>query len=128
MLKIHDIKPIVQIPDFTIYIYYSLIVCGILLVLSICFWIYKTITNKKVSKEKEYFDILQNVDFNNAKQTAYMISKYGRLIAKSDEDKMLIEKIYSSLEDFKYKKNIPDKIPEDIKAQYEIFMESVNVK
>ena len=128
MLKIHDIKPIVQIPDFSIYFYYGLIVLGVLISLSVCFWIYKIITNKKVSKEKEYFEILKNIDFDNAKETAYMISKYGRLIAKNDSDKILMDEIYSSLEDFKYKKNIPSEIPEDIKLKYNKFMESVNVK
>ena len=87
MLEIHDIKPIVQIPDFTIYIYYGLIVSSFIFFLIILYFTYKVFKKKAISKEKEYFSILNNIDFSNTKESSYIISRYGRLLAKSEREK-----------------------------------------
>ncbi len=128
MLEIHDIKPIVQIPDFTIYIYYVLIVASFLFFIFILYFIFKLFKKKELTKEKEYFAILNNIDFNNTKETSYLISKYGRLLAKSEREKRLIDDIHHSLEAYKYKKNIDNEISPDVKNQFHIFMDSLDVK
>lgn len=128
MLEIHDIKPIVQIQDFTIYIYYGLIVASFLFLLFIVYFIYKFFKNKTVSNDKEYFAVLKNIDFNNTKESSYLISRYGRLLAKSEREKRLIDDIHNSLEVYKYKKNIDKEISIDIKNQFSIFMDSLDVK
>ncbi len=128
MLKIHDIKPIVQIPDFTIYIYYSLIVVCFLVFMIIIYYIFKLFKKSEISKEKKYFNILKNIDFKDTKKASYQISKYGRLLANSEREKRIIDDIHSSLEMYKYKKNIQSEISIDIKNQFEIFMDSLDVK
>jgi ABC-type glycerol-3-phosphate transport system permease component len=128
MLKIHDIKSIVEIPDFTIYIYYSLIITIILFFIFIIYLIYKSFKSKTQSKEKKYFIILQNIDFSNTKESSYLISKYGRLLASNEREKKLIDGIHYSLEQYKYKKNIKQSISADIKNQFSIFMDSLDVK
>ncbi|MEA3498835.1 MAG: hypothetical protein U9R16_07245 [Campylobacterota bacterium] len=128
MLKIHDIKPIVQIPDVTVFIYYGLIVVAVIFFMFLLYFIFTMLKNKKVSKEKEYFIILSNINFDNSKESSYLISKYGRLLAKTQRDKRLIDDIHNSLENYKYKKNVTDKISDDIKTQFAIFMDSLDVK
>ena len=128
MLKINDIKPIVQIPDFTIYIYYSLIVVCFLVFMIIIYYIFKLFKKSEISKEKKYFNILKNIDFKDTKKASYLISKYGRLLANSEREKRIIDDIHSSLEMYKYKKNIQSEISIDIKNQFEIFMDSLDVK
>jgi len=128
MLKIHDIKPLVEIPDHSIYFYYGLIVLAFLLVLLIIYLIYLYIKSKKPSKQKLYYRILKDIDFSNQKQSAYTISKYGRLLIKDDRQKILIEDLINELEEFKYKKEITKNIPNHIKAKYETFLESLDVR
>ena len=128
MLEIHDIKPIVQIPDFTIYIYYGLIVTSFLFFLVILYFIFKLFKKKEISKEKEYFIILNNIDFNDTKKSSYLISKYGRLLAKSEREKRLIDDIHHSLELYKYKKTIKSEMSPELKNQLNIFMDSLDVK
>lgn len=128
MIKIHDIKPIVEIPDNTIYIYYTLIVTGLLLSFLLLYLIYKFFKSKKITDDKIYFEKLKQIDFKELKESSYNISKYGRVLAKDERQKRLIEELHNSLEQFKYKKTIPNTIPINIKQQFETFMESLDVR
>jgi len=126
-LQINDIKTIVEIPDYSIYIYYGFIVLGFALFLACLYFIYNYFISKKYSLEKEYLSKVKNIDFKNQKKSAYTLSKYGRLLAKEPRQKRLFEELHYSLEEFKYKKNIDKKIPNTIKLQYETFLESLDV-
>jgi hypothetical protein len=126
-LQINDIKTIVEIPDYSIYIYYGLIILAISLLIATLYFIYNYFKSKKNSLEKKYFTILKNIDLNNQKNSAYTISKYGRLLVKEERQQRLFEELHHSLEEFKYKKNIDKEIPNTIKLQYETFLESLDV-
>lgn len=128
MLKIHDIKSLEQIPDYSIYIYYLLIVVAIFASLVLVYFVYKFFTKDKNSIEKQYYKILKNIDFDNSKQAAYDICKYGKLLAKTQREKTLINDIYHDLEEYKYKKTVDKKISKKIKIKFETFMESLDVK
>ena len=128
MIKIHDIKPLVEIPDNSIYLYYGLILFAILIAIGVIYLIYIFFKYKKESEQKEYFIKLKNIDFDNQKESAYTISKYGNLLIKDDRETRLFEELNNSLEEFKYKKEISQTISNDIKVKYDIFMETLNVK
>jgi len=128
MIKIHDIKPIVIIPDHSIYLYYGLIVSAIIICSILLFWIYRVITSKKVSNDKEYFKILKDIDFGDVKNSAYTMTKYGRLLARDERQKLLLDELYSSLEEYKYKKIVSSTLSNDVKLKYDNFMESLDVK
>jgi hypothetical protein len=128
MIKIHDIKPLVEIPDYSIYFYYGLIILGSLFGIAIMYLIYTFFKDKKESKQIKYFKILKNINFDNQKQAAYSISKYGNLLIKDEKETRLFKELNDSLEEFKYKKEISKTIPQNIKAHYEIFIEALNVK
>lgn len=128
MLKIHDIKSLQTIPDHSVYLYYFLICFGVFLSLALVYFIYRYIKRDKNSLEKQYYNVLENIDFNDPKKAAYDISKYGRLLAKSERENTLINDLYHELEEFKYKKDIGRNIPKSIKGKFETFMESLDVK
>ena len=125
-IKIHDIKSLVEIPDFSIYIYILLISVAVFLVLLVLFLIYKIIKNRKKDFRKEYFKILEEIDFQDSKQCAYTITKYTRLLAVSQREKKLAEELIDELEQYKYKKDVKE-IDEDIKILFSRFMDSVDV-
>jgi len=127
MIEIHDIKPIVEIPDVSIYFYYSIIVLLVTLGSIVIFFIYKFLKPKKRSEEYKYYEILRNIDFKNTKKTAYDISKYGRLLAKDERQKRLILELVELLSMYKYKKEIKSKISNEIETKFQIFMESIDV-
>ncbi len=127
MINIYDIKPIVAIPDVSIYLYYLSICLVILFILAVIFFTYKFIKPKPKSKENEYYKNLENLDFNNLKQSAYDISKYGRLLAKDSRQILLMDELCQELSIYKYKKNLPVDFDKNIKAKFNIFMESIDV-
>ena len=97
MIQIHDIKPIVKIPDFSIYFYYGIILLAIVVGCLILFYLYKFFKPTQKSQESQYYELLQNLDFTNSKQSAYNISKYGRLLAQDERQKRLMDELDESL-------------------------------
>lgn len=125
-LKLHDIKDIVEIPDNSfLFLVLISIFCFILLTLLIVFVI-RMIKRKKPDRRKKYLSNLKNIDFSNSKKSAYEISKYSRLLAKTPREIKLANELIEELDKYKYKKEV-DKIDENIKAKLSIFMESLDV-
>ncbi len=124
--KLHDIKELENIPDNSIFIFSILVFAGIILILTIIFLFIKYFKNRKVSDRKTYFNILKNIDFDDSKKAAYIITKYSRLIANNDREKKLANELIEELEFFKYKKNVK-KIDKLTKAKYSTFMEILDV-
>ncbi len=104
--KIHDIKDIVKIPDNSIFIYFTLIFFGFIILLSIIIFVIKYSQNKKENKRKIYFNILKDIEFKDSKSDAYTITKYLRLLVTDDREKRLAEDIIHELEVYKYKRNV----------------------
>ncbi|MFY9087894.1 hypothetical protein [Arcobacter aquimarinus] len=124
--KLHDIKELEKIPDYSIFILILLVFLGILFCLLVLFFLIKFIKNKKNTPRKKYLKILKEIDFDDSKKSAYTLSKYARLLAINDREKKLANELIEELEKFKYKKNV-GKIDNHIKAKYSIFMESLDV-
>lgn len=126
-LKIHDIKPLVEIPDYSLYIFIALILLLLTIFAVLAYYIYKIIRNKEVSAQKKSFEALKNLDFSDAKRTAYVLTLHGRIIASTPREKKLLEELITDIEKYKYKKVAPA-ITEETKHQIEIFMDAVDVK
>jgi hypothetical protein len=124
--KLHDIKELEKIPDNSIFIFSILIFAGIILMITIIFLFIKYFNNRKVSDRKTYFNILKNIDFDDSKKAAYIITKYSRLVANNDREKKLANELIEELEFFKYKKSV-NKIDKLTKAKYSTFMEILDV-
>lgn len=128
MLNIHDIKPLSKIPDYSIYIYYALIIGAGLLILFLLYLLYNYIQKKRNNKDKIYYKTLQNISFENPKEDAYTITTYGRLLAKEERSKQLLDELYEDLEFYKYKKEVPSNFTRESKAKFTTFMDSLDVR
>jgi ribosomal protein S10 len=122
-LKIHDIKSLVEVPDYSFYLFYGLISLGLLLILFCSYFIYRFLRNKKENTRKKYFNILKNLDFTNTKQSAYDITKYGQLLVINENEKQLLENLTKKLTVYKYKKDV-DNFDTKTKALIDIFIDS----
>lgn len=125
-LKLNDIKDLVQIPDYSIYFYYGLIILVIASFIAIIYIIYNYWKNKKQNIRKIYFKRLKDIDFSNSKKSAYDITKYGYLLVNTSREKQLLEDLVDKLGDYKYKKDVPI-IDDDIKNSLYIFLEALDV-
>ena len=124
--KLHDIKELEKIPDNSIFLFSFLLFLIILIFTIIIFFIIKFFKNKKQNERKKYYKILQNINFKDSKQDAYLITKYSRLLIKSQRERKLCDELIEELEKFKYKKDV-EKIDDKIKAKFSTFMDSLDV-
>ena len=125
-LVINDVFPLVDVPDNSAYIFFTLLFAGILSVGLGSYYLYKKFRVHKISREKKYIKILKNCDFKNAKQSTYQISYYGHLLAKTVEEKKAIEEIVTQLSSHKYKKDVPE-ISDEIKEQFQLFLNTIEI-
>ena len=125
-IKIHDIKPLVEVPDYSFYFFYGLILVACVIFTLLAYYLYKYLKNKKQNVRKEYYKSLKNNNFTNSKKSAYDITKYGTLLARSDREKQLLNDLVSKLEEYKYKKDVPN-FDDETKALYDNFLNSLDV-
>ena len=121
--QLKDIKPLVEIPDSSFYIYWGLIGFAMLLGLGILFFVAKKLwENRKKNLAKEYLAALKSIDWSNSKKAAYEATHYARLLATDERRKELFSQLEPMLEKFKYKKEV-DEVDQDTLNQYKLFVQ-----
>ena len=124
--QLKDIKPLIEIPDHSIYIYYGLISIAIMIFIFFIYILVKRLLSmKKKNKAKEYLEVLNNISWNGSKKAAYQITKYGRLLATDDRRKELFTQLLPLLEKYKYKKEV-EKIDDETINQFKLYKKVCN--
>lgn len=125
-LKIHDIKGLVEIPDYSIYLFIAIVIITIFLFLSLIYLIYKYFKNRNLNERAKYIQMIKSLDRSLTKEFAYKITQYGREVIQSDRDKKLFEELVLDLEKYKYKKEVKN-FTKSTQLKIDIFMESIDV-
>lgn len=122
-IPLHDIKPLVEVPDNSLFYLLMLSIFIVLALGLLLFWLWKAYTqSKKENLRKHYLKKIQTVDLSSAKEAAYAISAYGRLLAQSEREKEMLENLDSRLSSYKFKKEV-DALDEETLAYYQLFLE-----
>ncbi len=109
-IHLHDIKPLLEIPDYSFYYFLAIIVMVTILLFGILYLAYRWIKNrKKFNIRAEHYRLLKNVNYKNAKKAAYEITHYGETF-KNDSPRhtRAYENMLEHLEQYKYKKDVED--------------------
>lgn len=121
--QLRDIKPLLEIPDSSYYIYWGLITFGIVLLLAILFFVAKKFwENRKINLAKGYLEALKNIDWKESKKSAYDATYYARLLATDERRQELFSQLEPMLEKYKYKKEV-DEIDEDTRNKFNLYMQ-----
>ena len=121
--QLKDIKPLLEIPDNSYYIYWGLIVAGSLLLLGILFFIAKRLwENRKINLAKGYLEKLKAIDWKDAKHAAYEATHYARLLATDDRRKELFSQLELMLEKYKYKKEV-DEVDQETRNKFNLYVQ-----
>jgi ABC-type nickel/cobalt efflux system permease component RcnA len=123
--QLHDIKPPVEIADGSLYLYWGLIVLGLIMVLVGLYWLYRTLRGmRRTHRRREYLAALKQIDWRDPKQSAYLATRYGRLIL-GDEERLdeLYRQMVAELEAYKYRKEV-DPLNSKTKTQFELFVKA----
>jgi len=123
-IPLHDIKPLVEVPDNSLMLLTAITAAALTLILvPFTVWLWKKYKkNKKLNMRKIYLQKIRAVDTDNAKQAAYEISEYGRYLVESDKEIALLESLDKRLSQYKYKKEV-GRIDDDTLGHYHVFLE-----
>ena len=127
MDELRDIKPLLEIPDSSYYLFLSLVFLGVALVFAIVgFLIKKFWKKKKIDMQKVYFEQFKNLDWMNVKESAYEATKLGRkLTFKNERAKEIYEQLVPMLESYKYRKEVPS-LDEETLKQYNLLVHIID--
>jgi len=121
--QLRDIKPLLEIPDSSYYIYWGLIIFGALLLLGILFFIAKKFwENRKINLAKGYLEAIKKIDWKDSKKSAYEATHYARLLATDERRKELFSQLEPMLEQYKYKK-VVDAIDADTQNKFNLYVQ-----
>ncbi len=124
--QLRDIKPLLEIPDSSYYIYWGLIVFVSLLLLGVLFFVLKKLwDNRKINLEKAYLEAIKKIDWADTKKSAYEATHYARLLATDERRKELFSQLEPMLEQYKYKKEV-NKIDQDTLNQFNLYVQVAN--
>ncbi len=127
-IPLHDIKPLVEIDDYSIYYFSALMFVALVVVVAIIFFIWKFYKKRdSFSVRKKHSELLHNIDFSNPKEAAYAITKYGYTFSQDDErHHEKYENLLSRLAPYKYKKSV-DAIDSETKGHFDIYLGMIDV-
>jgi len=121
--QLRDIKPLLEIPDSSFYLYWGLIGTGVLLLLAILFFVVKKLwENRKINKAKQYLAALKSIDWSDSKKAAYEATHYARLLATDERRKELFSQLEPMLEKYKYKK-VVDKVDQETLNRFNLYVQ-----
>ena len=107
MEKLRDIKGLVEIPDFSFYLYILFVVVVTTLVAVLVYLVIKAFGSKKRNRREEILRKLRALDLDDAKEAAYMITRYGRYLVNDSARAKIYEELVRRLTPYKYKKEVP---------------------
>jgi len=109
-IPLHDIKPLLEIQDYSFYYFLAVVSVVSIIVLAVLYLLYRYFRGKKkFDIRKEHYKILQNINLKETKKAAYLLTQYGATFAEdSDRHQKTYKEMLDKLEKYKYKKSVDD--------------------
>ncbi|SFV60382.1 hypothetical protein MNB_SV-12-355 [hydrothermal vent metagenome] len=124
--ELRDIKPLLEIPDISYYLYIGfLIFIGLILLGIIFFIVRKFWINRKKDMRKVYFEKLKEVNWDNSKESAYAVTYLGRELSIDDRSRDIYRELVLMLEPYKYRKEVP-KVDSKTLKQYNLLVHVID--
>ena len=127
-IPLHDIKPLMEVPDSSLTFLLLGLVVMTLLVAGGGYLFYKHLRERKqVNLRKEHYRALKDVDFTSPKKAAYQITEHGRFFAEDSQRlKETYENLVERLESYKYRLEVAP-IDDESRSYYKIYLEMIDV-
>jgi len=127
MDELRDIKPLLEIPDGSYYLFLSLLFLAIALLLAVVgYGVRRYLKNRKVDMQTVYFFHFKNLDWSDVKHSAYEATKLGRLLTLENERaREIYQQLLPMLEEYKYKKEV-SKVDEKTLRQYNLLVHIID--
>jgi len=120
-MQLHDIFPEVPNVEYSFYIFLAINLVGFALL----YFLYKVLRNRQ--NKLHPLDILEQYNPDDAKQTAYQISYYGKELATSETQKQHLAQLEKELVAYKYLKT-SQALSKEEKEEIEKFIHTIKGK
>ncbi len=122
-IPIRDIKPLIPIPDISFYLFAALVLSGVLVLSAAVIYLWRRWhRGRKIDPRLEWLERLERIDYSDAKRAAYLMTRYGRLLAEDKRRQEIMEQLLPRLQRYKYKKSVPP-LDEETKRFMKLFIE-----
>lgn len=127
-IPLHDIKPIVEVQEYSLYYFLGATLFALILVLGAAYLIYMLLQKRnRFNIRKEHFKLLNSLDLSDAKRSAYDVTIYGATFKNdSPRHQEMYENLINRLEVYKYKKDV-DAYDGEIIGYIELYKEMIDV-
>ncbi len=109
-IPLHDIKPIIEVQEYSLYYLLGLIGLGVLIASGIIYLLYKWYKKSKAFNLRvENKNHIDSLDLKDTKNTAYAMNLYGEIFKNDSpvhEEKY--NKLTILLQEYKYKKSVEE--------------------
>ena len=127
-IPLHDIKPIVDVQEYSLYYFLGLVGVVFLLACGIVYLIYLWLKKRKrFNIRKEHKKLLNALDLRDVKKSAYSITSYGATF-KNDTPRHveMYKNLTQRLEAYKYKKEV-EVLDKETLGYFELYKEMCDV-
>ena len=109
-IPLHDIKPIVEVQEYSLYYFLGLSLLAVLLISGIAYLIYLWFKRRNTFNiRKEHLRLLNSLDLSDTKRSAYAITTFGATFKDdSPRHQEMYSNLVSRLEVYKYKKDVDE--------------------
>ena len=127
-IPLHDIKPIVDIEEYSLYYFLATGLISIIIFFGIIYLVYKWIKARNAyNQRKEHLKIIKSLNLNDTKHAAYTITIFGATFKDdSPRHSEMYENLLQRLEDYKYKKDV-DKFDSEVKGYIKVYKGMLDV-
>lgn len=107
-LQLHDIKPLLEVQEYSLYYFIFAIVFGAIFLFGALFLLWRWYKNrKKVNIRLEHFEEIKKLNLSDTKQSAYALTHYGATFRDdSPRHSEMYKNLTTRLEKYKYKKEV----------------------
>lgn len=107
-IPLHDIKPIIEVQEYSIYYFFALVAVAVLVALGVIFLVLRWFRGRKrFNLRKHHQRLLKELDISDAKAAAYALTLYGETFANdSQRHTQMYANLVARLEGYKYKKSV----------------------
>ena len=107
--KLRDIKPLVEIEDYSFYYFLALTIAAAVLLAVLGYFVLRWLRAKRSrNSRQEHLRILRSIDLTgDPKEAAYKLTKYGATFRDDDtRHKEMYANMLAKLERYKYRKEV----------------------
>ena len=126
-IPVNDIQPLVEVPDYSVYLFAGVLSVGIIAAAAIVLFVIKKFKQRRLSERHIAFKALEEIDFSDPKRAAYTISRVGYRFAQDNErTAKAYQNLFERLEPYKYAPSV-DPIDEETIGYYRLYVEMIDV-